>query len=157
MTADQDRVTMGPAEVLRRLIEAFNAGDFDRAMSYIAPDAVNHGPPPTDGLAAWRQSWIAMQTAFPDFHADIEQTVEEGDTVCHRYTLRGTNSGGEAPTGRRFSALGLDMVRVRNGQIIEHWALADAAGMAEQLNRESEDGGRKTGAVSGQEPIADRR
>jgi predicted ester cyclase len=123
----------GPAEVVQRLIDAFNGGAFDLGMRYIAADAVNHGPPPTVGLAGWRQSWVEMHTAFPDIHARIEQTVEQGDTVCHRYTLSGTNTGGDAPTGRRFEVLGMDMVRVRDGKIVEHWALADAAAMAVQL------------------------
>lgn len=107
-------------------------------MSYLAADAVNHGPPPTLGLAGWRQSWVASRARFPDLHARIEQTVEQGDLVCHRYVLTGTDSGGRAPTGRRFEILGLDMVRVRDGKVVEHWALMDAAGMAAQLPAASE-------------------
>jgi predicted ester cyclase len=128
----------GPADIVRRLIEAVNAGDFDLVMRYLAADAVNHGPPPTSDLAGWRQSWVTMRAAFPDIHARIEQTVVQGDTVCHRYTLSGTNTGGSAPTGRRIEVLGLDMVRVRDGKVVEHWALADASGMATQLAADGE-------------------
>lgn len=124
-----DETTRSPAEVVARITEAFNAGDFDSPLSLIADEAVNHGPPATDGLDAWRQSWIASKAAFPDMHADVEHVVEQGDTVCRRLRITGTN----APTGRRVDVLGMDMVRVVDGKLVEHWALMDINGMAEQL------------------------
>jgi predicted ester cyclase len=125
--------TLGPAEVLQRLSEAFNAGDLQEAMSYIAADAVNHGPPPTASLQDWHQRWVGMRTAFPDLNSHTQQVLEGGDTACRRLTISGTNTGGDAPTGRRFEVLGMDMVRVRDGKLVEHWALLDTAGMAAQL------------------------
>ena len=50
-----------------------------------------------------------------------------------------TGDGGEPPdvrhtdSGRRYEVLGLDMVCVRNGRIVEHWALLDADAMRDQL------------------------
>jgi predicted ester cyclase len=122
-----------PAEVVRQLTDAFNSGDFDLGMRYIADNAVNHGPPPTSSLEEWRRTWVSMRAAFPDIHARVEQVIEEGDTVCRRIRISGTNTGGDAPTGRRFETLGMDMVRVHDGKVVEHWALLDAAGMAAQL------------------------
>lgn len=134
MARDADRgAPVGPGEVVERMVEAHNAGDLDGAMGFLAADAVNHGPPPTADIAAWRRTWVDARARFPDLQARIEQTVVEGDTVCHRYVLTGTDSGGDAPTGRRFEVIGLDMVRVRDGKVVEHWALMDAVGMAAQL------------------------
>lgn len=124
-----DDTTPGPAEVVARITEAFNAGDFDSPLSLIAADAVNHGPPPTDGLEAWRQSWLASKEAFPDMYAQVEHVVEQGDTVCRRLRITGTN----VPTGRRVDVLGMDMVRVVDGKLVEHWAFMDVNGMAKQL------------------------
>lgn len=128
-----DRSRLSPAEVVTRLTDAFNAGDLDLAMSYIADDAVNHGPPPTSTRAEWRATWEASRTMFPDIHAAVEHIIEEGDTACRRLRLSGTSAGGAAPAGTRFEIIGMDMVRVRGGQVVEHWALGDAASMAEQL------------------------
>jgi predicted ester cyclase len=128
-----DRATLSPAAVVTRLTEAFNAGDLDLAMSYIADDAVNHGPPPTSTRAEWRATWEASRRTFPDIHATVEHIVEQHDTACRRLRLSGTSAGGDVPAGRRFDIIGLDMVRVRRGQVVEHWALGDAASMAEQL------------------------
>ena len=47
----------------------------------------------------------------------------------NRYTSRGTHTA----TGRTYEILTIDMVRVRNGQIVEHWALRDQAAMDLQL------------------------
>ena len=55
--------------------------------------------------------------------------MEDGDWVAHRYTIRGTHTAdlfGQPPTGQRFEVGGMDMVRVRDGQLIEHWAFAES-------------------------------
>lgn len=128
------RTQLSPAQVVTRLTDAFNDGDFDLAMSYVAADAINHGPPPTASLEEWRAGWEASRQAFPDIHADIEHIVEQGDTACRRLRLSGTSVGqGERP-GARFEIIGLDMVRVRDGKVVEHWALGDSASMAAQLS-----------------------
>lgn len=52
-----------------------------------------------------------------------EHSIEDGEWIAHRYAVRGTHKSdlfGQPPTGQRFEARGMDMVRVRDGQIIEH-------------------------------------
>jgi predicted ester cyclase len=126
-----------PREVVHRLVAALNAGDFDTAESLIDTHAVNHAAPGNPvGVAAFRQSWDDLRSAFPDWHFTIEHSVEAGDTVASRYTNRGTQQGvfmGKPATGRRITVFGLDMVRVRDGRVVEHWALIDQAALAAQL------------------------
>ncbi|MGH3172016.1 MAG: ester cyclase, partial [Trebonia sp.] len=53
--------------------------------------------------------------------------MEDGEWVARRFTIRGTHTGdffGQPPTGQRFEVWGMDMVRVRDGQLVEHWAFA---------------------------------
>lgn len=138
----QDAAPEGPAAVCRRLIEAINAGDLDLAETFIAENAVNHiAPPGTEpGVKGFRSGWDALHGAFPDWQFVIESSVEQGDTVCSRYTNRGTQEGdffGIPASGRRMEALGLDMVRVRDGQVIEHWAVMDMAAIQAQLAPDS--------------------
>jgi predicted ester cyclase len=127
-----------PAVVCRLLIEAINANDLDAAEKYIAAEAVNHvAPPGTEpGVKGFRAGWEMLKGAFPDFHFVIEQSVESGDTVSSRYTNIGTQEGefaGIPASGRTMEVLGLDMVRVRDGQVVEHWAVMDMAAIAAQL------------------------
>jgi ketosteroid isomerase-like protein len=56
-----------------------------------------------------------------------------GGTSVNRYTTRGTHTA----SGRRYEVLGMDMVRARNGRIIEHWALRDSDAIRHQLGRDA--------------------
>jgi steroid delta-isomerase-like uncharacterized protein len=131
-------VSQSPKQVVETMIGAMNRGDLDTAMALIAPDAVDHAPVPgqAPGVEGWRAKWEMMGTAFPDVHFAIEESIEVGDTVATRYSMRGTHTGdfmGMPPTGRTFEALTLDMIHVRDGKVVEHWGLIDQMAMMAQL------------------------
>lgn len=124
--------------VVRALIDALNDGNLDGAMPLIAADAVDHSPVPgqAPGPEGWRQKWEMFHAAFPDATFRIEQAVAESDTVASRYTLRATHKGSLMaipPTGRRIEILTLDMIRVRDGQVVEHWSLLDQTALMMQI------------------------
>jgi predicted ester cyclase len=128
--------TAGPAQIHRRLVEAYDevlAGRLDAALALIDPDVIDHrGGLEGDhhGLDAWRHKWErAGHSGFHDVSVMIEHNVASGDTSVNRYTLRGTHTA----SGRRYEVLGLDMVRLRNGTVVEHWALLDQDAMRAQL------------------------
>jgi predicted ester cyclase len=115
----------GPAAVLRAMGSAQARGDFEAALLLIAPQSLDQGERVT--REDWRRKWESMRAASPDLEIVTEQSVEEGEWIAHRYLLRGTHTGdffGQPPTGAPFEARGLDMVRVRDGQLVEHWAFA---------------------------------
>jgi len=109
-----------PAEVLSRLTEAYNAGDFDAGMALIHPEAIDHAAPggPSSDLAAWRGRWEAARAAAPDLTVDVEQVLVDGDMVARRLRSHGHRDG------RAVELRGMDMVRVRDGKLVEHWAVA---------------------------------
>jgi ketosteroid isomerase-like protein len=126
----------GPAEIHRRLVESYDevlAGRLEEALTLIDPDVIDHrGGLDGDhhGLDAWRRKWErAGGNGFHDVSVTIEHNVESGDTSVNRYTSRGTHTA----TGRHYEVLGMDMVRVRNGKLVEHWALRDQAALVGQL------------------------
>jgi ketosteroid isomerase-like protein len=128
----------GPGETHRRSVESFAQvleGRFEDALKLIDPEVVDHrGGIQGDhrGREAWRQKWKEQASAGSEFHdvsVTIEQNVVSGDTSVNRYTVRGTHTD----SGRSYEVLGLDMVRVCNGRIVEHWALLDADAMRDQL------------------------
>jgi SnoaL-like polyketide cyclase len=65
----------------------------------------------------------------PTSSVTVEQNVVAGDTSVNRYTTRGTDPA----TGQRYEVLLIDMIRVRDGKVIEHWALLDQDAMRAQL------------------------
>ena len=78
----------------------------------------------------------AMSQAFPDLRMAEADSVKEGNKVALRWLLSGTHEGefmGVAATGRRVEAMGMDIVRVANGEIAEHWGEFDAVGLLRQI------------------------
>jgi ketosteroid isomerase-like protein len=127
----------GPGEIHRRIVESYAQvleGQLEEALTLIDPEVVDHrGGTQGDhhGRTAWRQKWAQMSAdkTFHDVSVRIEQNIVSGDTSVNRYTLRGTHTA----SGRHYEILGMDMVRVPNGRIVEHWALLDTNAMHDQL------------------------
>jgi predicted ester cyclase len=66
----------------------------------------------------------------------IDAQIAEGDLVATRKTLRGTHRGelwGLPPTGNRIEFEFIDIFRVAEGRLIEHWASIDRAALRSQL------------------------
>jgi predicted ester cyclase len=56
--------------------------------------------------------------------------------VTTRKTFRGTHRGeflGIAPTGRSISFDAIDVVRIADGRIAEHWNVVDLMGLLQQI------------------------
>jgi steroid delta-isomerase-like uncharacterized protein len=78
----------------------------------------------------------AMSKAFPDLRMAEADSVKEGDKVALRWLLSGTHKAefmGVAATGKRVEAMGMDIVRVASGEIVEHWGEFDAVGLLRQI------------------------
>jgi predicted ester cyclase len=108
------------------------AGNLDEALTLIAPDVIDHrGGADGDhiGRDAWQEKWEQAAQQFGGVTVTVEHNVSAGDTSANRYRMRGMDPA----SGRSYEVTGLDMVRVRNGQIVEHWALLDQAALAAQL------------------------
>ena len=129
-----------PESVVRRLIEAgFNHGDLDAAEEVTAPDLVEHqdfGPDHAAGADGVKAVITSLRRAFSDFHLEIEDLAVDGDKVWLRMVGTGTNDGsfmGHPPTGRSMRTDVLDVLRVDDGRIVEHWGVPDRLGTLFQL------------------------
>ncbi|MCM3923599.1 ester cyclase [Frankia sp. AiPs1] len=111
-------VATSAAHVVERMADAVLRGDVDGALALIAPDAVDHSPLPgaPSGHEGWRQKWAALGAQAAQVQTTVEQRVALGDTVATRYALRDAATG--EPVG-----FALDMLRVEDGRIVEHWGL----------------------------------
>ncbi|GAA2043992.1 hypothetical protein GCM10009839_54280 [Catenulispora yoronensis] len=114
-----------PKAVVQAIIASRDANDIDSALHLIAPESRDQGHRVT--REDWRRKWELMQIGSPDMEVVTEHSVEDGEWVSNRYTIRGTHTGdffGAAPSGQRFEINGMDMVRVVDGLLVEHWAYA---------------------------------
>jgi steroid delta-isomerase-like uncharacterized protein len=135
------------AVVRRNTEEVQSRGNFDVFEELFADDFVDHTPQPntTPDKKGVRDLYHKLRAAFPDFHADIHWQAADGEMVTTYKTYHGTHLGlflGVAPTGRKIHFETVDVMRVRNGKITEHWGVANLFSLMQQL------GAIKTGQIS---------
>jgi steroid delta-isomerase-like uncharacterized protein len=126
------------AVVRRNTEEVQGGGNFEAFEELFANDFLDHTPQPgrTPDKDGARQLYKILRTAFPDFHADIHWQLADGDRVTTYKTYHGTHRGeflGVAPTGRQIQFETVDVMRVRNGKITEHWGVANLFSLMQQL------------------------
>jgi steroid delta-isomerase-like uncharacterized protein len=130
------------ALVVHRYYEAINRHDATAAAAAFADDAKNFGRPV--GRQGIEDRLVDIFTTFPDWHMEIVDIVASGDDVVVRCTVTGTHRGtgkmplngmpvGAPPTGKRFEVIHTHWHKVREGQIVEHFANRDDLGMLRQL------------------------
>lgn len=136
--ADGDGLAANKAVVRRVLDDVQRDGDFDAFESLFAADYTDHTPFP--GFArdrgGTRLIYQTFRAAFPGFAATVHRQIAEDDLVTSHKTYGGVHRGdfmGIPPTGRAIRFEVIDIMRVRNGQITDHWGVADVAGLLRQL------------------------
>jgi steroid delta-isomerase-like uncharacterized protein len=118
--------------------EVFRTGNVDRLDDLLAPDMVDHSAAsgPVIGREPGKQLISTYAQAFPNTQLTVELMVAEDDKVAAFVSYRGTNSGefqGRPPTGKTVHVTGMDIMRYRNGQVIELWSQFDDLGLLQQL------------------------
>ncbi|MFM0662255.1 ester cyclase [Paraburkholderia sediminicola] len=81
-----------------------------------------------------------FRPAFPDAKVIIHDQVAEGDKVVTRKSYEGTHKGefmGIPATGKVVSFEVIEIITLRDGKYISHWAVADTLGLLKQLNATS--------------------
>jgi steroid delta-isomerase-like uncharacterized protein len=79
----------------------------------------------------------AMREAFPDISVKtIEPTLTDGNLEAARAVLTATHRGellGVAATERAVEIETLDIIRVEDGKVAEHWGVTDVMSLMQQL------------------------
>jgi steroid delta-isomerase-like uncharacterized protein len=115
-------------EIVRRFSdELWGQGNLAAGDQLLAVDLIEHNPLPgqASGREGHKQVVALFRSAFPDLHVVTEDLVEEGDRVVLRWKAEGTHRGdlmGLAPTGKRVTLTGIEILRINGGQIVERWA-----------------------------------
>ncbi|HEY4289569.1 MAG TPA: NmrA family NAD(P)-binding protein [Puia sp.] len=132
---------VGMAVVRRNTKEVQSEGDFSVFEELFAPDFIDHTPQP-GGFKADRESvrtlYQMLRTAFPDFYAVIHWQTTDGDKVTTFKTYYGTHLGmlfGIAATGRKIHFESVDVMRVRDGMITDHWGVGNLLSLVQQLGK----------------------
>ena len=124
--------------LVRRYFTAYEAGNIDAVMEFVASDHMHHPPggdEPMD-FEARRSDDLVFLSAFSDIRTRIEDVIAEGDKVASRITMHCTQTGnfhGIPPTGNRVAITFMDIARIRDGKIVEEWTEFDLASILQQL------------------------
>ena len=126
------------AVVRRNTEEVQEKGNFALFEELFADNFIDHTPQPgtTPDKAGVRKLYTYIRVAFPDFHAEIHWQLVDGDRVTTYKTYRGTHEGpflGVAPTHRRIHFEAVDVMRVQNGKITDHWGVGNLLSLMQQI------------------------
>jgi predicted SnoaL-like aldol condensation-catalyzing enzyme len=124
--------------VVERFIkEVFVNHDFTNLDAVMRDDYIQHNPDVAQGKAGFKQFFIQTFKAMPDFKYTIIRLVAEGDYVMAYCVSSGTHSGGvwlnKQASGNKLNFNVVDIFRVQDGLIAEHWDVADTLTMFSQL------------------------
>jgi predicted ester cyclase len=127
---------MGKQTALR-LYELVNAGQVERIGELVTENYLEHDPLPGQGTGrdgAIDRFSILVGALAP--HFTLEDVIIEGDRVVVRWTNSGTHISefaGIPATGRTFTMAGIDIYRVEEDLLAEHWHVVDQLAMLGQL------------------------
>ena len=120
-----------------RAIAAWNDGDLDRYLDLYDDSIRLHGYSPEPMTKAEAAGFYGQLFAnLDDIHLDVEQVVEEGDTLAVHAVMSGTHTGelfGLTNTGVRIEQQVMTMLRFANGRCVERWSVADTLGVMAQI------------------------
>ncbi|MGH7687663.1 MAG: ester cyclase [Candidatus Dormibacteria bacterium] len=128
MAVEESTIT----QTIRRLYqEGLNEGRLEVLDELVTPDHVEHNPFPQQGqgVEGLKQRASMVRAAFnPTF--TLDHVIEDGDKVAVMWTNHGKHVGtwfGFAPTGKDVVTHGVDVFRIRDGRLAEHWDVVDVS------------------------------
>jgi predicted ester cyclase len=104
--------------IRRYLEEVVNTGDVERIAEFVAPHDVETAKHHVRGVRA----------TYPDLHVTVICQLAEGDLVASRIIGHATHQGewrGIRPTNKPIVIDAVNIDRVADGKIVEHWGVAN--------------------------------
>jgi predicted SnoaL-like aldol condensation-catalyzing enzyme len=132
-----DDSSMNKDVVSRFYNDVFINHDMSRIDEYMRDDYIQHNADCPQGKAGFLEFFDTIFRAVPDFSYTLKKMVAEDDIVMAFSTTTGTHTGGEwigqKATGGALTFDVVDIFRVQDGKIAEHWDVADTFTFFSQL------------------------
>jgi steroid delta-isomerase-like uncharacterized protein len=127
-------------EIIRTFCaDAFNNHDLSKLSRYMRDDYIQHNPDCPQGKAGFIEFFKQIFKAIPDFKYSIKQMIAEENLVWMYSSVSGTHTGGgwlDVPaSGNRLDFDAVDMFRIQDGMIAEHWDVADTYKLFSQIGK----------------------
>jgi steroid delta-isomerase-like uncharacterized protein len=114
----------------------FGEKDFTALPGLMREDYIQHNPLVGQGSKGFKDFFEAWFKASPDLKFELKQIVSEGDKVWVYGTYSGTHKGdwlGIPATGKAYKFDAVDIFRVQDGKLAEHWDVLDVYSLFKQL------------------------
>ena len=130
-------------KIIEKQLAEMNGGDWKTALDVYTPDTRNFGR--KVGRAVMARIFQDIYTTFPDFKQEIVEIVAVGDSVIVREKMKGTHDGvgripvnggllvGVAPTGHHYEIDAIHWYKLKDGKIVDHYAVRDDLKMMQDL------------------------
>ncbi len=135
-------VEQNKAIVRRHYEELWAKGNLDVADEIYSTDCVGQYasyPEQTGYPESEKQTVLRDTTVITDNRIEVVDQIGEGDKVVTRWRARGKHTGTTddmphvVPTGNEVEVTGVHVHRLRDGKIVEVWAVDDLLGLLQQL------------------------
>jgi predicted ester cyclase len=130
---------MADSDVIRRLTnEVFINGDLSHWDDLVDDTFVDHDPMPgvPNDKKGQRQVAEMVLTAFSDRKMAMDEMVDTTDgRVVENWIMAGQHTGdmmGIPPSNEEVRVRGIELWRVANGKVVEHWGVVDIGDMLEK-------------------------
>jgi predicted SnoaL-like aldol condensation-catalyzing enzyme len=117
--------------------DVFIRHDMSKLDTYMRDDYIQHNQDCPQGKAGFVEFFDVIFKAVPDFSYTLKKMVAEGDIVMAFSRTTGTHTGeewlGKEADGAALAYDVVDIFRVQDGKIAEHWDVADTFTFFRQL------------------------
>jgi steroid delta-isomerase-like uncharacterized protein len=120
--------------------EVWNKGNTNLLDSILAEDYINHTPsvPTVSGPRGLKPIILAIRKGFPDLHYEIKEIIATENYITIRSIMTGTQKDtlfNIPPTGQHIEVNQINIEKIVNGKISEHWRVTDELTLMKQLGK----------------------
>lgn len=113
-------------------------GDVKKFDEFVSPDAILHNSYPKSpvGPEEWKNRVRFFTTSFSDVEISVEESISDGDKVVTHMIYRATHTGdflGIPASGKRVAVDEIQIVRVKDGKIVERRSVIDTINLLAQI------------------------
>jgi predicted SnoaL-like aldol condensation-catalyzing enzyme len=132
-----------PAEANKKMLGAFAEAVFVRkdlsaVDRFMRPDYIQHNPLVKQGADGFKEFFSRWFASVPDWHYTLRKIAAEGTEVWVYGTYAGTLKRdwlGITASGQKYAVEAVDIFRIENGKLAEHWDVVDIYGLFKQLGK----------------------
>ena len=110
--------------LVQHFVDMINNHDVSTMPEHTAAGHIDHNPGVADGIEANRAFWTQVFAAFRDLKVVVHDVIAEQDRVAGRFEYTATHQGtflAIPATGRTVNFQSIDIWRVEDGLLAEHW------------------------------------